>query len=460
MLRNWQRECAEKAIQKFRANHQHFFCQATPGAGKTVLAATVASRLLSDDLIDLVLCFSPSLTVADGIKRTFSQALNCTFNGGLGSIGQSLTYQSIQFLNDEFWQTLGNHRVFVVFDEIHHCSGSDFENANVWGQQVLAKIQGLATYTLAMSGTPWRSDSLPIVMSEYSDPEGKLLVDYQYTLRQAIVDKVCRVPKLVLVDSEHLSVSNNEKVESFSSILEMLKRTKTSYQSVIHNQEAMEYLLGLGCKKLAEIRTQSPNAGGLVVASSVQHAQTIQKILSQKYSQSVSIVTYRHEEPLAEIERYRQSEAQWIVSVGMISEGTDIPRLQICCHMSAVKTELYFRQVLGRILRVNGKENQQAWLFTFAEQSLIQFSERVEQDIPESCLYAKMGQSIESDFFDQSNNLKVIPPLLPSRYGVSTEISWGDQTNRVNHYGGELGALYELKLGAFRQRVILAFVSS
>ncbi len=129
---------------------------------------------------------------------------------------------------------------------------------------MLAKIQGLATYTLAMSGTPWRSDSLPIVMSEYSDPEGKLLVDYQYTLRQAIVDKVCRVPKLVLVDSEHLSVSNDEKVESFSSILEMLKQTKTSYQSVIHNQEAMEYLLGLGCKKLAEIRTQSPNAGGLV----------------------------------------------------------------------------------------------------------------------------------------------------------------------------------------------------
>ncbi len=101
MLRQWQIECAEKAIQKFRANHQHFFCQATPGAGKTVLAATVASKLLRDDLIDLVLCFSPSLTVADGIKRTFSQTLNCTFNGGLGSIGQSLTYQSIQFLNDE-----------------------------------------------------------------------------------------------------------------------------------------------------------------------------------------------------------------------------------------------------------------------------------------------------------------------------------------------------------------------
>ncbi|MDH5922807.1 DEAD/DEAH box helicase family protein [Vibrio splendidus] len=459
MLRQWQIECSEKALLKFRTNQQHFFCQATPGAGKTVLAATVASRLLNNDMVDLVLCFSPSLTVSDGIKRTFSQILNCTFNGGLGSIGQSLTYQSIQFLNDDFWKALRNHRVFVVFDEIHHCSGSELENANVWGQQVLTKVQGLATYTLAMSGTPWRSDSLPIVMSEYSDPEGQILVDYQYTLQQAIVDKVCRSPKLVLVDNEHLSVTSDEKVESFSSILEMLKQTKTSYQSVIHNQDAMEYLLGLGCKKLAEIRTQSPNAGGLVVASSVQHAQTIQKILSQKYSQSASIVTYRHEDPLAEIERYRQSGAQWIVSVGMISEGTDIPRLQVCCHMSSVKTELYFRQVLGRILRVNSGINQQAWLYTFAEQNLIEFSERIEQDIPDSCMFAKIESLIEFESESQRTCLTG-HGLLEEREEVKSKLVWSSAISTELNSTGSLSALDELRLGAFKQRVISAFLAT
>ncbi|CAK3867167.1 DEAD/DEAH box helicase [Vibrio crassostreae] len=459
MLRQWQVECSEKALQKFRANQQHFFCQATPGAGKTVLAATVASRLLNNDMVDLVLCFSPSLTVSDGIKGTFSQILNCTFNGGLGSIGQSLTYQSIQFLNDDFWKTLRSHRVFVVFDEIHHCSGSELENANVWGQQVLTKVQGLATYTLAMSGTPWRSDSLPIVMSEYSDPEGQILVDYQYTLQQAIVDKVCRSPKLVLVDNEHLSLTSDEKVESFSSILEMLKQTKASYQSVIHNQDAMEYLLGLGCKKLAEIRTQSPNAGGLVVASSVQHAQTIQKILSQKYSQSASIVTYRHEDPLAEIERYRQSGAQWIVSVGMISEGTDIPRLQVCCHMSSVKTELYFRQVLGRILRVNSGINQQAWLYTFAEQNLIEFSERIEQDIPDSYMFAKIERLIEFESESQRTCLTG-HGLLEEREEVNSKLVWSSAISTELNSTGSLRTLDELRLGAFKQRVISAFLAA
>ena len=67
----------------------------------------------------------------------------------------------------------------------------------------------------------------------------------------------------------------------------------------------------------------------------------------------------------------------------MISEGTDIPRLQVCCHLSRVKTELYFRQVLGRILRVNKAINQEAWLYTFAEPKLVEFANRIAEEIPD-----------------------------------------------------------------------------
>lgn len=95
------------------------------------------------------------------------------------------------------------------------------------------------------------------------------------------------------------------------------------------------------------------------------------------------VVTYRHDSPQEAIEAFRSGTTEWIVSVGMISEGTDIPRLQVCCHMSSVKTELYFRQVLGRILRVNNSAVQSTWLFTFAEESLTKYSERIKQDIPD-----------------------------------------------------------------------------
>ncbi|HCP01716.1 MAG TPA: diguanylate cyclase, partial [Rhodospirillaceae bacterium] len=51
----------------------------------------------------------------------------------------------------------------------------------------------------------------------------------------------------------------------------------------------------------------------------------------------------------------------------MISEGTDIPRLQVCCYLSRIRTELHYRQVLGRVLRRTGEPDNQAWLFMLAE---------------------------------------------------------------------------------------------
>ncbi|MFL7033887.1 DEAD/DEAH box helicase [Vibrio lentus] len=460
MLRAWQAECAAQAIEKFTSNkHSHFFCQATPGAGKTVMAAEVASRLFEQGMIDLVLCFSPSLTVAEGMKKTFSWKLECSFNGGLGSLGGSYTYQSIRFLEQNFWSTVSKYRVLVVFDEIHHCSFDDEGRSNSWGLEIVSKIQGFARYTLALSGTPWRSDRLPIVMAEYSDPEGKVVCDYQYGLQQAVDDEVCRRPKIVLIDNEHLSIQAGSDNQHFASILDCLKQSDVSYQSVIHNEDAMNYILNSGCQKLAQIRQESPRAGGLVVASSIKHAKDIQKRLVEHFKQSACLVTYHHDDPLHEIESFRHSNVQWIVSVGMISEGTDIPRLQVCCHMSSVKTELYFRQVLGRILRINDSPNQEAWLYTFAEESLIGFAERIEQDIPDSCKYIKQDNNVPSAINEKRLPSKTVSESVQSNRSQPSLLSWGETSDMMNsNNAGFTLAFDELRLGQFKQRVIAAFI--
>ncbi|MFB2656325.1 DEAD/DEAH box helicase [Shewanella xiamenensis] len=457
MLRRWQAECAADALRKFKAGGHHYFCQGTPGAGKTTLAAEVALRLVQSSMIDLILCFSPSLIVADGIKRTFENKLNKAFTGGLGAIGRSLTYQALPTLNDDFWTALKSYRVFVVFDEIHHCSGDSLENANAWGQEILNKIQGLATYTLAMSGTPWRTDLLPIVMGQYTDPEGELVVDYQYTLQQAVQERVCRSPRIVLIDNHQLSLSSSQNgPQSFRSIDEFLTETKSSYQSIIHNQSAMEHLLSLGCAKLAEIRATSFQAGGLVVAASVRHAHSIAKLLVEKFNQSVAIATYMDEKPIEEIERFRNSNTQWIISVGMVSEGTDIPRLQVCCHLSSIKTELYFRQVLGRILRVNDAPNQEAWLYTFAEANLVSFAEQIAQDIPQSCMFIKADAAISDITFFKGNNSR-FSALKPSSSIADIQMASPVVPSMVAKLATNSFYLDELKLGEFKQRVITAF---
>jgi superfamily II DNA or RNA helicase len=66
----------------------------------------------------------------------------------------------------------------------------------------------------------------------------------------------------------------------------------------------------------------------------------------------------------------------------MISEGTNIPRLQVCCHLTNIKTEMHFRQILGRILRMTNSENKEAVMYIPAEPKLLEYAYRVKQDVP------------------------------------------------------------------------------
>ncbi|MBZ0059578.1 MULTISPECIES: DEAD/DEAH box helicase [unclassified Leclercia] len=382
-LRQWQQDCVNDALKIYQ-NARHFLCLATPGAGKTRMAAELAFRLYKSGKIDFVLCFSPSVSVSKSIHDTFSQRFGARFDGVIGAVGCSYTYQSLLFFNEDFWSLLKLNRVLVIFDEVHHCSGTSVENANSWGEEIILNIQKHAAFTLALTGTPWRSDKAPIVMARYSDPEGRIQCDFAYGLKEATRDQVCRVPNIVLVDNEQLVVSDNdEEQKAFKNLQELLSHSDITYQDVITNDMAMKHVLNLAISRLESIREKNPEAGGLIVASSVQHALLILHILKGTFNQSAVLVSYKDPRAAKTIEHFRTNSIQWIVSVGMVSEGTDIPRLQVCCHLSRVKTELYFRQVLGRILRISKSANQEAWLYTFAEPKLTEFAKRLKNDVPE-----------------------------------------------------------------------------
>ncbi|WP_283129845.1 DEAD/DEAH box helicase family protein [Enterovibrio norvegicus] len=112
-LRAWQEDCAYLALNQYLDGEKHFLCLATPGAGKSIMAAEVASRLLDENLIDFVLCFSPSREVASGLKKTFQFSLKNRFDGYFGSLGDSLTYQAMINLDESFWLLLKHSRVLV-----------------------------------------------------------------------------------------------------------------------------------------------------------------------------------------------------------------------------------------------------------------------------------------------------------------------------------------------------------
>ncbi|MEX0297146.1 DEAD/DEAH box helicase [Pseudomonas putida] len=384
-LREWQTSCIEKALKHFQVN-RHFFCQATPGAGKTRMAGELAKELLKKDVIDLVLCFAPSCQVVDGFRATFSKILGRRMDGYVGAIGDASTYQGMDAKGEEFWDLFKQYRVFAIFDEIHHCAGYDLQASNTWGATIIAKIEQQATLTLSLSGTPWRTDDKAIALGRYSAPARTLTCDYRYGLQQAIDDNVCRSPRITLIDNHNLQLTQKNQqsrlTSNYENFAHLLESSPLCFEDILWNDDIIDHILELGCRKLAEIRKGNPSAAGLIVATDTNHAKLIENKL-QSRGENCRVATTKTGSAQASINEFRSGIGCWIVAVGMISEGTDIPRLQVCCYLSRIRTELHYRQVLGRILRRTGINDDQAWLFVVAEPSLIEYSRRISEDLPE-----------------------------------------------------------------------------
>lgn len=400
-LRTWQAECISQAINNYRLGQSHFLCLATPGAGKTVMASVLADSLFKADMIDLVICFSPSVVVAEDFKEELERFTGKRLNGSLGAAGSSITYQGMLTLGQEFWGLLDEYRVFVIFDEIHHCAGTAMEQTNTWGERIIAQIQGRATHTLALTGTPWRSDQRPISLARYCNKKNQVQCDYHYGLNHAISEGVCRTPAFTVVDNDKVQFQLNGDSKRYDSFKALLEDSDCNYQELLESRDLIHYCLAQANTKLEQLRRNNPEAGGLIVATSVAHASKIHRILATEFSEQADMVTHKEENALSILRDFKYAQRKWIISVGMISEGTNIPRLQVCCHLTRVKTELYFRQVLGRILRSRGLRNENGYLFMPAEPTLVEYAKRVAKDIPETAIVQQKPPPIPNSAIEE-----------------------------------------------------------
>jgi type I site-specific restriction endonuclease len=153
---------------------------------------------------------------------------------------------------------------------------------------------------------------------------------------------------------------------------------------------------------------------------------------------------------------------KWCISVGMISEGTNIPRLQVCCHLTNIKTEMHYRQILGRILRITNSINQEAFMYMPAEPKLVEFANRVGEDVPTEVSivkFEKMHVSLEDELLDNNCN---DTPLGSKTDKHATSMKIGDsmalaESNQGNEHKNPLTQSYEKMFdifGRFKQETI------
>lgn len=384
-LRSWQKECVDLASVKFTAGQKTFLCVASPGAGKTLFSATLAKQLLERKIVDYVVCIAPTRNVVNSILKTFTKVTNQSFDGLLGARGSVLTYQALPSQFERLKSLAENYRILFVTDEIHHCAYSFEGQSNTWGQQLQLLAKGENSRCLMLSGTPWRSDSSQLALANYAGEPLTIQPDYIYGLKQAVEDNACRRPRVCLLDHSSITIGSNHERKHFNNIAHAIKARELKYSQLLHNHESAKCLLLSAREKLHTILATHPDAGGLVVASSIEHAKQMQSIIELDWQESAILVTSEDIQAQRKIDEFRTGPTLWLISVGMVAEGTDIPRLHVCAYMSTVRTELYFRQVLGRIIRVNKLANEPCFLVCFAEPSLKEFSARLAVDLPAEC---------------------------------------------------------------------------
>ncbi len=86
----------------------------------------------------------------------------------------------------------------------------------------------------------------------------------------------------------------------------------------------------------------------------------------------------------ARIARYAAAaQPRWIVAVGMVSEGEDIPRLAVAVYATVRRTELFFRQAIGRVVRrrTRDPDDLNATVYLPADPTLVAFAHRVELEL-------------------------------------------------------------------------------
>jgi superfamily II DNA or RNA helicase len=354
-LRAWQAE----ALETYRARSpRDFLAVATPGAGKTTFALRIATELLEQGTVRRITVVAPT----EHLKHQWADAaarvgvrLDPNFKNSQGRHGAqydgvALTYAQVAANPALHMARTEAARTLVILDEVHH--GGD---ALSWGEAIREAFEG-ATRRLALTGTPFRSDTAPIPFVVYDrgmDGIRRSSADYTYGYGDALRDGVVR-PVIFLTYSGQMRWRTKAGDEVSARLGEAMTKDMTAqaWRSALDpNGEWVPSVLAAADKRLSEVRRAVPDAGGLVIATDQTDARAYAGHLARITGQSPVVVLSDDDGASKRIDEFSDGDDRWMVAVRMVSEGVDVPRLAVGVYATSTSTPLFFAQAVGRFVR-------------------------------------------------------------------------------------------------------------
>lgn len=378
-LRAWQQGAMDEYVE---AQPRDFLAVATPGAGKTTFALTLASWLLHHHVVQQVTIVAPT----EHLKSQWAEAaarigIKLDPEYSSGPVGREyhgvvVTYAGVGVRPMLHRNRCEQRKTLVVLDEIHHAGDS-----RSWGEACLEAFEP-ATRRLALTGTPFRSDTNPIPFVSYAegnDGVRRSVADYTYGYGTALHDGVVR-PVIFLSYSGNMRWRTKAGDEIEARLGEPMTKDAVSqaWRTALDARgDWMPAVLRAADQRLSEVRKAVPDAGGLVIATDQDSAREYAKLLREITGAKPTVVLSDDTGASGRIEEFRASEDRWMVAVRMVSEGVDVPRLSVGVYATTISTPLFFAQAVGRFVR-SRRRGETASVFLPTIPTLLTFAHEME----------------------------------------------------------------------------------
>jgi superfamily II DNA or RNA helicase len=395
-LRAWQQEALARYEEQ---SPKDFLVTATPGAGKTTFALTLAARLLSRREVARVVVVCPT----DHLRLQWADAadaMGIVLDPGLtnavgpvraGTQGYVTTYAQVAGKPMLHAARATAVKTLVILDEVHHAG-----DGLSWGEAV-EEAFGFAARRLCLTGTPFRTkadERIPFVRYEEDSFEGSVdgmdgrggvglvsRADYTYGYKEALADSVVRpVVFAAYTGTSRWRNSAGEVVAASLSEAGTKSVEMQAWRTALDPKgQWVPHVIAAMDDRITHLRESGmPDAAGLVLASDQDDARAYAKIVRRVTGKAAELILSDDPKASKKIERFATGSARIAVCVRMVSEGVDIPRAAVLAWMTSYRTPLFFAQAVGRVVRARGA-HESATVFLPAVRPLLTLAASMEE---------------------------------------------------------------------------------
>jgi len=397
---HWQMEALTAVSRCLDFGELNALIVAAVGAGKTWFACHLALMMLRTGRVRRIVVVVPSRHLLRQWAKVMASVgidlmvvnENHRLKDGLApdASGYLVTYAGMALWPDLHASFAHAEDTIVIFDEVHHLGDEDHAD---WGPKARIAFANVR-FRLSLSGTPYRSSGMTIPFQTYDPPdaEGKQLLRavYTYGYGQAVADGICRRVNFKPYDGTIEFKTNGQPIScGFADDLKepalISARMNAAIQPLTISGERnrlLENIIHDANNRLTDVRNSGHrDAGGFIVCADIEHARVIAKLVEHITGDKPIVATSDDERAPAQIEAFTTGESRWLISVRMISEGNDIPRLRLGIYLSTITEELFFMQVLGRIVRMIRNVLGESYMYLLADDRLVRHATNVEEDV-------------------------------------------------------------------------------